>query len=53
MMGTLALRFARASGVFKDFHVLTDRAIPDCNCYEAYQCDKSNGIFKLHYLRSV
>lgn len=45
------VRSARACGVFKEFHVLSDRAVPDCDCYEAYQCDKANGLFKLHYLK--
>ncbi len=45
------VRTARAAGVFKEFHVLTDRPVQGCECYEAYQCDKAHGLFKLHYLK--
>lgn len=44
---------ARAVGVFKDFHVLTDRALAGCECYDALNCDKSDGMFKLHYLKAA
>jgi hypothetical protein len=39
---------ARAAGVFKEFHVPTDRQLEGCECYDAYQCDKALGLFKLH-----
>jgi hypothetical protein len=42
---------ARAAGVFKEFHVLTDRPLEGCECYDAYECDKALGLFKLHYLK--
>ena len=42
---------ARAAGVFAQFHVLTDRPIAGCQCYDAYHCDKADGLFKLHYLK--
>lgn len=45
------VRTARAAGVFKEFHVLSDRPLEGCRCYDAYQCDKANGLFKLHYLK--
>lgn len=45
------VRSARAAGVFKEFHVLTDRPLEGCECYEAYECDKIGGLFKLHYLK--
>lgn len=45
------VRTARACGVFKEFHVLTDRPLAGCECYDAYQCDKADGLFKLHYLK--
>jgi hypothetical protein len=45
------VRSARAAGVFKEFHVLTDRPLDGCECYDAYQCDKAHGLFKLHYLK--
>jgi hypothetical protein len=43
---------ARAAGVFKPFHILTDRPIGGCECYDAFQCDKAHGLFKLHYLKA-
>lgn len=45
------VRTARAAGVFREFHVLTDRALAGCDCYDAMQCDKAHGLFKLHYLK--
>ena len=50
LMGN-CVRTARAAGVFKEFHVLTDRPIDGCECYDAHKCDKGNGLFKLHYLK--
>jgi len=44
------VRTARAAGVFKEFHVLCDRALEGCHCYDAFQFDKAGGLFKLHYL---
>ena len=45
------VRTARAAGVFKPFHVLCDRPLEGCECYDAMQCDKAHGLFKLHYLK--
>ncbi len=45
------VRSARAAGVFKEFHVLTDRPLEGCECYDACNCDKDRGLFKLHYLK--
>jgi hypothetical protein len=45
------VRTARTVGVFKDFHVLSNRPLEGCRCYDAYQCDKTDGLFKLHYLK--
>lgn len=45
------VRTARGVGVFKEFHVLADRRLAGCECYDAYQCDKASGLFKLHYLK--
>lgn len=42
---------ARRAGVFREFHVLADRQVEGCQCYDAMQCDKSDGMFKLHYLK--
>jgi hypothetical protein len=43
---------ARQAGVFKEFHVLTDRPLENCECYDAYQVEKTCGLFKLHYLKA-
>jgi hypothetical protein len=45
------VRTARAAGVFKEFHVLTDRSLEGCECYDAMECDEAHGLFKLHYLK--
>jgi hypothetical protein len=45
------VRTAREAGVFREFHVLTDRALEGCECYDAFQSEKTNGLFKLHYLK--
>jgi hypothetical protein len=45
------VRTARVAGVFREFHVLTDRPLKGCQCYDAYECDKAQGLFKLHYLK--
>jgi hypothetical protein len=46
------VRSARQAGVFKPFQVLTDRPLAGCECYDAFQCDKADGLFKLHYLKA-
>lgn len=43
---------ARESGVFKEFHVLTDRPIEGCECYDAQTVEKTDGMFKLIYLKA-
>lgn len=43
---------ARRSGVFKEFHVLTDRPIEGCECYDAQTVEKTDGMFKLIYLKA-
>lgn len=45
-----AVRSARQQGVFKDFHLWTDRAIPEAICHEAGQFDKSCYLFELELL---
>ncbi len=45
------VRTARHSGVFKEFHVLSDRPLEGCECYDAFQFEKDHGLFKLHYLK--
>ena len=42
---------ARANGVFADFHVLTDRPIAGCECYDAYEVEKESGLFQFYYLK--
>ncbi len=42
---------ARLAGVFKEFHVLCDRPLAGCECYDAYKLEKTHGLFKLHYLK--
>lgn len=44
---------ARNSGVFKEFHLLTDTSIPGCECYDAMDCDKKDGLFKLVCLKAA
>ena len=46
------VRTARNAGVFKEFHVLTDRPLEGCECYDACQLEKTHGLFKLHYLKA-
>ncbi len=45
------VRSARACGVFTDFHVLTDRPIPECECYDAFTVEKESGLFQFYYLK--
>lgn len=45
------VRTARQAGVFKEFHILCDRLLEGCECYDAYQIEKDHGLFKLHYLK--
>jgi hypothetical protein len=47
------VRSARAAGVFKPFHVLTDRQLEGCECYDSLGCDKAHGLFKLHLLKAA
>lgn len=46
------VRSAREAGVHRDFHVLTDRVIEGAECYDAYECDRAHGLYKLHYLKA-
>lgn len=43
---------ARRAGVFKEFHVLTDRPVEDCECYDAMEIEKTDQLFKLIYLKA-
>lgn len=51
MMMERCVHTARSSGVFRDFHVFTDRVVSDCQCYESYCFDKTDSLFKLHFLK--
>jgi hypothetical protein len=42
---------ARRCGVFKEFHVLTDRPLAGCESYDAFHFEKGHHLFKLHYLK--
>ena len=44
---------ARAAGVFKEFHVLADREIPGCECYDAMEVELADGMFKFIYLKAA
>lgn len=46
------VRSARHAGVFKPFQALADRPLAGCECYDACACDKTDGLFKLHYLKT-
>jgi hypothetical protein len=43
---------ARRSGVFKEFHVFSDRPLEGCECYDAEAVEKTDGMFKLIYLKA-
>ena len=43
---------ARRCGVFKEFHVLTDRPIEGCESYDAQTVEMTDGMFKLIYLQA-
>jgi hypothetical protein len=47
------VRSAREAGVFKPFHVLTDRRLEGCECYDSLECEKTHGLFKLHLLKAA
>ena len=44
---------ARRAGVFKDFHVWTDAAIPDAECHAPGRFDPRDGLFRFTYLRDA
>ena len=44
---------ARAAGVFKEFHVMTDRPIQGAESYEAYEVELTDKLFKLVYLKAA
>ena len=44
---------ARAVGVNKEFHVMADRAIAGCECYDAMEVDLQDGMAKLVYLKAA
>ncbi len=46
------LASARRSGVAEEFHVLSDRLIEGCRCYDAHRVERADGLFKLIYLKA-
>lgn len=42
---------ARRAGVFKEFHIFTDRPIEGCECYDANNMSETKGWFKTIYLK--
>jgi hypothetical protein len=44
---------ARAAGVFKEFHVLTDRPIEGAESYDAHEVELTDKLFKLVYLKAA
>ncbi|MHB8520226.1 MAG: hypothetical protein ACYDH9_05660 [Limisphaerales bacterium] len=44
---------ARRAGVFKDFHIWTDRPIAGARCHSARNVDLSYYLFKIHFLRDA
>jgi len=51
LMMQSAVDSARAAGVFKDFHVWTDRPIRGAICHANKKLKKSGGLFKLGFLQ--
>src|SRR5713226_6628179 len=45
------VRTARRAGVFKEFHVFSDRSLAGCESFDAYKFEKAGGLFKLDYLK--
>ena len=52
-MMKIVVASARAVGVFKDFHVWTDRPIGGAICHEVRGFDKTLYLFKIHFLRQA
>jgi len=44
---------ARAAGVFKEFHILTDRSIEGAESYEAFEVEMTDQLYKLIYLKAA
>lgn len=44
---------AREVGIFRSFHVLTDRIIDDCECYDAMQVERKDGMEKMICLKAA
>ena len=44
---------ARRVGVFKDFHVWTDAAVPDAVCHAPGRFDPRDGLYRFTYLRDA
>jgi hypothetical protein len=46
------VKSAREAGVFKEFHVFTDRPVEDMECYDIHDFSETQGLFKLLYLKA-
>lgn len=44
---------ARDAGVFKEFHVMTDRPVKGAESYDAYEVELTDKLFKLVYLKAA
>ena len=44
---------ARKSGIYRPFHIMTDRELDDCECYDALSVDNPDGMNKLVYLKAA
>ena len=47
------IKTAREVGVFHEFHVMTDRELEGCDCYDAMGVDQEYGLHLLIYLKAV
>jgi hypothetical protein len=52
-MFAATIKSARKAGVFKDFHLWTDRPVPGAICHEAGQFESWGCLFKLTFLRDA
>lgn len=48
----LCIASAREAGVFKEFHVLTDRPIEGAESYDAHEVELTGQLYKLVYLKA-
>jgi len=53
LMAQAVVRSARRLGVFKDFHIWTDKPIEEAICHDAGKFEKWGCLFKLVFLRDA